>query len=33
MNCTGWNPVKLCKFKQYQYIIKMKEKNSIKLKN
>ena len=28
MNCTGWNPVKLFKYKQYIiYIIKMKEKN------
>ena len=26
MNCTGLNPVKLCKYKQHTYIIKMKEK-------
>ena len=26
MNCAGWNPVKLCKYEQYLYIIKMKEK-------
>ena len=26
MNCAGWNPVKLCKYKQYPYIIKMKGK-------
>ena len=33
MNCAGLNPVKLYKYKQYPYIIKMKEKNWMKLKN
>ena len=27
LNCAGWNPVKLCKNKQYSYIFKMNEKN------
>ena len=26
-NCAGWNPIKLGKYKQYPYIIKMKESN------
>ena len=27
MNFAGWNPVKPCNYKQYPYLIKMKEKN------
>ena len=27
MNCAGWNPIKLDKYKQYLYIIKTKESN------
>ena len=29
MNCAGWNPMKLYKYKQYPYKIKMKEMNEI----
>ena len=31
-NCAGWNPKKLYKYKQCHFIIKMKERNWIKLK-
>ena len=33
MSCAGWNPTNLWKYKQFSYIIKMKQRNWIKLKN
>ena len=30
MNCAGWIPIKLWKYKQYPYILNIKERNQMK---